>query len=102
MRADRWTFRTLNLIIAGTISGTLWYFFHNDISDVVFIILFGWIVHVRGVRSRLIELNDRLKLNNDLIGTMVDEDADIISDYEVLLDKHGFHEEADEWDEKWF
>lgn len=98
MRADSWQFKLGNLLIAGVVVAPFWHFFREHLNDLLFLIPFYWITHSRDVRSRLRELNDRLKLQHDLLGIFLTGDRDPFNldpDYEALLDAHGFYDEAD-------
>jgi hypothetical protein len=98
MRADAWSFRLINLLLGASFGLMLWAIFGAHLHDAFFLIPMIWIMHVRSNNSRWRELNSRMALQNDLLGLLVDYHSDdALVDYEYLLEKHGFEEEADQW-----
>lgn len=98
MRADTWQFKVINLFIAGVVTAVLWYLLRGYVNDLLFCIPFYWITHIRDSKARLCELNERLKLQQDMLSIFLAGGSDpfnLSPDYEALLDAHGFYEEAD-------
>lgn len=99
MRADTQSFKFWNLIISCLVAGTLWWLFHPYLHHLFFLLPLFFVMHVRDLRSRLRELNDRQQLQLDVFALLVN-DVEFRNNFYDLLDAHGFSEEADALIEK--
>jgi len=100
MRADKWSFRAVSFVFALVPTSILFYFFHESVHPLWFLVPMYWFMYIRDTRSRMRELNSRISLACDMMAmsTQVDDPYDM---YESLLDRHGFYDDAenlDEWD----
>ena len=100
MKADTWSFRAINLLIAASASGVLWWLFADFVNDLLFLVPLYWIMHVRDNVSRLRELSDRVKIATEVIAELVDDPNNLLYEYEETLERHGFYDDAEEWNEK--
>lgn len=91
MRADKWAFRGLNLLVAFGLTSILWFFFKDAFHAIWFLVPVYWIYRIRDTESRLRELNDRIALNCDMIAMQLPLE-DPYELYDSLLVKHGFTE----------
>jgi hypothetical protein len=100
MQADSWRFRLTNLLLGCAFAGPLWFLFYPYVHHLFFLLPLYWLMHVRSSTSRLREINARLRLQQDLLGSLLDEDDDYVPSYVSLLDHHGFSDEADALDKE--
>lgn len=98
MRADSWSFRVTNLVIAAAVAGALWWLFYGLAPDYVFLVPLYWIMHIRSMHSRLREIEGRTHALTDILRLITKEDDDPQNsiDIENILDKYGFDDDEDE------
>jgi len=97
MRADKWSFKALSLLLAACPTIILWFLLKNTLHPIWFLVPLYWIYHVRDMKSRLRELNDRIALNCDMI-VMQSPLENAYELYDSLYVEHGFTDEADKLD----
>ena len=100
MKADAWGFRIINLLLASSASGVLWWLFAEHVNDLLFLVPLYWIMHVRDQVSRQREINARMKVLGEVVAELLDDPNDPTFQYEATLEKHGFYAEAERWEDR--